>query len=175
MDGDISNVGRYGIVYNYSTNFDSLSLNKGDDSAIVVEGLRSSIVNTGRNSVVLDDSRCATVHNSGCSTVVSSGGTVHNSGDFSTIHVNKAYAMVMSSGEATRIKISAPECYVSLRDFDRPLIEIDEGSEGSVVSFVYRHVDTGQLEVAVGRVGEDLEIGKKYQISAYGAFCEKGE
>lgn len=175
VDGNITNLGEYGFVYNHSSNSDSLTLNKGDRSVVVVEGLRSSIVNTGRNSSIFDDSRCAFVHNTGNNSVISGRNTIHNSGDFCTIHVDEAYAVVMSSGEATHIKISAPECYVSLREYDRPVIEIDEGSEGSIVSFVYRHIDTEQLEVAVGRVGEDLEIGKKYEISVYGAFCEKGE
>ena len=151
VDGNITNMGEYGFIYNHSSNSSSLTFNKGDRSVVVVEGLRSSIVNTGQNSTILDDSRCAVVHNTGCSSAISGRGTIHNSGDFCTIHVDEPYAVVMSSGEATHIKISAPECYVSLREYDRPLIEIGEGSEGSVVSFTYRHIDTERLEVAVGR------------------------
>lgn len=177
LDGDVTNLSEDSVAYNYTTILDSVTLNKGKNSMLCATGTRGTVVNTGREAIIVDDCVLSSVHNTGENSVISSRSTILNSGDYSLIHSQGNYGTVMNTGYKAHIKVDSPESYISLRECDAPLIEICEGSEGSVVSFAYFHTETGKLEVAVGRVGEDLEVGKKYEVSCYGygTFIQKGE
>lgn len=175
LDGDVTNLSEDSVAYNYTTNLDSVTMNKGGNSMLCAVGTRGTVVNTGIKGLIVDDCVLSSVHNTGENSVISSRGTILNSGDYSLIHSQGRYGAVMNTGYKAHIKVDSPESYISLRECDSPLIETCEGGEGSVVSFAYFHTETGKLEVAVGRVGEDLEVGKKYEVSCYGAFIQKGE
>ena len=164
IDGDITSLSEDSVAFNYTTNLDSVTLNKGNNSMLCATGTRGTVVNTGGKGIVVDDCVLSTVHNTGEDSVISSRSAILNSGDFSHIHSQGHYSTVMNTGYKAHIKVDSPESYVSLRECDSPTIEICEGGKGSVVSFTYFHIDTGRLEVAVGRVGEGYECAKHRRV-----------